>query len=78
MFDRELSTTGAAFASTFSVGVHITETCHPLHNTHLKTALHLLSRCPGFRNAKQHPFLTTKFLFSTKLNLSALGQQSLV
>jgi len=64
--------------NSFSVGVYITETCLPLHNTHLRTALHFLSRCPGFRHAKQHPLLTTKFLFSTKLELCALGQDSLV
>jgi hypothetical protein len=79
MFDRELSTTGAALASnTFFVCVHITETCLPLHNMHLRTALHLLSWCPGFRHAEQHPLLTTTFLFSAKLKLCALGKDSLV
>ena len=79
MFDRQLSTLGASFATnTFSVGMHITETCLQLHNTHLRTALHLLSRCPGVRHAKQHPLLTAKFLFSTMLKLCALGQDSLV
>jgi hypothetical protein len=78
-FDEELCTTGASFATdTFSVGISITETCLPLHNTHLRTALNLLSRYPGFRHAKQHPLLTAKFLFSTKLKLCALGQDSLV
>ena len=79
MFDRELSITGASFASdTFSVGMHITETCLPLHITHLRTALHLLSRCPGFRYAKQHPLLTAKLLFSAKLKICALEQDLLV